>query len=266
MSPEPKWGVYIRNPGPINIFGGSVESNGLNADTDSGGIYVIRNDVGIGIEGTAINVKGVYFERNGGRADILLAQQSSTYKMAANIDGCIFNRIDGTKFTTNNIHSQPVGAATLSVDISGCSFSSSGSYIPDAARRCISQGGDLTKIAALNVHPSNVFLSSVDDWSNLNGPWILPSGSEFAAARVNDNGAIARKKNISSITKTGTGTYKINFNYPSRSAAPQLVGSVVGGSGVVTVSAESAVSVTVQTYSLAGAAADRAFSFVVLDH
>ncbi|MGU3401684.1 glycosyl hydrolase family 28-related protein [Brucellaceae bacterium D45D] len=140
------WGLYARNCGPINLMGGSVEGNGTQGLDASGGIYVIRNDSGIGIEAVAMNIHGTYFEHNAGGADVYVSQQSNTYPCVVNDIGANFNRVDSGKYTTNNIRLEVLGTSYGCINVMGGGFNYGGSYAPNAARRSLAITGNLANV------------------------------------------------------------------------------------------------------------------------
>lgn len=261
-----EWGIYARNPGPINLIGGSIEGNGAQGVDASGGIYIIRNDTGIGVEAVALNIHGTYFEHNAGGADVYVSQQSNTYPVVVNDIGANFNRVDSAKYTTNNIRIEVLGTSYGRINVMGGGFNYGGSYTPSTARRCLAITGNLANVGnSINYDKATVFRSTVDGPSDLNGNWDIPQARVFAACRANGDGALVRKHNVASIVKGTTGRYTINFNYKASSGSPQVVGAVVGGAGSVAVVAEAAETVTVEVRNAAGAVADQAFSVAVYD-
>ncbi|WP_086000480.1 glycosyl hydrolase family 28-related protein [Brucella anthropi] len=262
------WGMYARNCGPINLVGGSVEGCGAQGVDASGGIYIIRNDLGIGVEAVAMNIHGTYFEHNAGGADIYVSQQSNTYPVVVNDVGANFNRVDSAKYTTNNIRIEVLGTSYGRINVMGGGFNYGGSYAPNASRRCLAITGNTGNVGnSINYDKATVFRSATDGPSDLNGNWDIPQARVFAACRVNDTGAIVRKHNVASVTKgtAGSGRYTINFNYPASSGSPQVVGAVVGGAGSVAVVAEAAASVTIEVRNATGTVTDQSFSVAVYD-
>jgi len=114
-------GVYITGGTTFNMFGGSVESNGLTGTAVSKFGVLLNN---AGVQGAVSgNFSGVYFEQNVGVADIWLA--NSAEPAAASISGCSFARISSTYYVTNNIYVETSGSGvTQSVSVAGCGFKS----------------------------------------------------------------------------------------------------------------------------------------------
>jgi len=127
-------GVYITGGTNFNMFGGTVESNGLTGSAALKYGVLLNNS---GVQGAVSgNFSGVYFENNKGVADIWLANSAEV--SAASISGCSFARISSTNFVTNNILVETSGAGiTQSVSVAGCGFKGLNTYVPNAARKYI---------------------------------------------------------------------------------------------------------------------------------
>jgi hypothetical protein len=127
-------GAWIIGGTNFNMFGGSVESNGILgvAATKFG---VLLNNAGV--QGSVSgNFSGVYFENNKGTADIWLA--NSAQPAAASISGCSFARVDDVNYVTNNILVETSGAGvTQSVSVAGCGFKYFNDYVPSSSRKYI---------------------------------------------------------------------------------------------------------------------------------
>jgi hypothetical protein len=127
-------GVWVVGGTNFNMFGGSVESNGIDGISATKFGVLLNNS---GVQGSVSgNFSGVYFENNKGTADVWLA--NSAQVSAASISGCSFARISSTNFVTNNILVETSGAGiTQSVSVAGCGFKGFNSYVPNAARKYI---------------------------------------------------------------------------------------------------------------------------------
>lgn len=127
-------GIYVSGGSTFNMFGGSVESNGMTGSA-SPKFGVLLDDAGA--QGSAAgNFSGVYFEQNVGTADIWLA--NSVQSVAANIDGCSFNRISSTHYVTNNILVETSNSGVEQyVTVMGCGFKGFNTYTPSSSRKYI---------------------------------------------------------------------------------------------------------------------------------
>lgn len=140
-------GVWIEGGTNFNMFGGSVESNGLTGSSATKFGVLLNNS---GVQGSVSgNFSGVYFENNVGTADIWLA--NSAQPVAASISGCSFARLSATQYTTNNIYVETSGAGvTQSVSVAGCGFRYFSPYVPNSGRKYInssSTSGGVSTVA-----------------------------------------------------------------------------------------------------------------------
>jgi hypothetical protein len=114
------------NVANLTIEGGQVSNNGTMNVSGTAGINITVN----GGEGSnGVTIKNVYFELNNGDADIKIVN-TGTQRMVHIIQGCNFNRISSTNYTTNNI----VSRGPNTIVLIGCSFQNYGSYSPSSFR------------------------------------------------------------------------------------------------------------------------------------
>lgn len=127
-------GVWITGGTTFNMFGGSVESNGIDGSSSTKFGVLLNNS---GVQGSISgNFSGVYFENNVGTADIWLA--NSAQPAAASISGCSFARVSSTYYTTNNIYVETSGSGvSQSVSVAGCGFKYFNTYVPNSGRKYI---------------------------------------------------------------------------------------------------------------------------------
>ena len=140
-------GVWITGGTTFNMFGGSVESNGIGGSSSTKFGVLLNNS---GVQGSISgNFSGVYFENNVGTADIWLA--NSAQPAAASISGCSFARVSSTYYTTNNIYVETSGSGvTQSVSVAGCGFKYFNTYVPNSGRKYInssSTSGGVSTVA-----------------------------------------------------------------------------------------------------------------------
>jgi len=127
-------GVWITGGTTFNMFGGSVESNGIDGSSSTKFGVLLNNS---GVQGSISgNFSGVYFENNVGTADIWLA--NSAQPAAASISGCSFARVSSSYYTTNNIYVETSGSGvSQSVSVAGCGFKYFNTYVPNSGRKYI---------------------------------------------------------------------------------------------------------------------------------
>lgn len=137
------YGMWVVAGACINMFGGSVEGNGIGgADATKFGVLISNP----GVEGSVGgNFNGVYFENNKGTADVWLT--NSARSIAHNFSGCSFNRISGTNFTTNNIRVETSGGQTQTVAVMGCGFKRYNDYSASASRKYIEGVGSTNQVS-----------------------------------------------------------------------------------------------------------------------
>lgn len=129
------YGALFTNPSTITVVGGAFEGNGTVAGntyaTTSWGIKVVNDNEFHGA--VSLNLSGVYFEENGGIADVVI--NTSLGKSANSISGCLFHRIQTGVYTKHNIYMECTGAG-VSVDtaITGCGFKSFNTYVASGTR------------------------------------------------------------------------------------------------------------------------------------
>ena len=116
------------------FIGCQFEGNGTHGNSATGGV-IFRMTGSAGEVGPTFY--GCYFEVNGGGFDVNVQETAAT-RISVSFYGCNFNRILSTKYVTNNI------ATTGEVDLnlSGCTFTSYGTYVPDAGRPYLNVSSD----------------------------------------------------------------------------------------------------------------------------
>jgi hypothetical protein len=168
-------GVYITGGTNFNMFGGSVESNGLTGFAAVKYGVLLNNS---GVQGSVSgNFSGVYFENNVGVADIWLA--NSAEPAAASISGCSFARLNLTQFVTNNILVETSGAGVKqTVSVAGCGFRFFNSYVPNSGRKyinAISTGSGVSTVAWSGcLFQSSIEAPTIPNEIQLTGSYVFP--------------------------------------------------------------------------------------------
>jgi hypothetical protein len=236
----------------VNMFGGSVE-------TTSGGVQAIRFGIKIDNPGTygraACAFYGTYFERNGNAADVWV--NAGDAPVTAVFSGCTFNRLLNTEFSVNNILFATNNnlASRHYLTVEGCAFSRMGSYTASASRRYIDVTGS-TPVQFRDI--GNMYGDAIER------P-IKPSGDMLARASFTGAGALVRGHNVSSITKTGTGQFTLNFVDSNTNITSGRTVSIASDIlGWARVASESATAVAVIFTNTSGAAADPGIGSVVV--
>ncbi|KAF7964056.1 hypothetical protein AWV80_02740 [Cupriavidus sp. UYMU48A] len=267
--------------GGVSIVGGvtnvflncRLEGNGItDAGTTTAGakaLYIrTHNPVNTDFM-SALTMVSCYFEGNAGDADFYGDFRGAT---TVNISGTLFNRTNVSNYVVNDIvfdgsamtgSSQPVA-----LEMSGNSFTSQGSYVPDVSRKAINylHGASYT---GFQINDCNIYQNAVDtplvDGSKdrLRGDQVkvLAMGNITGAT-----GVLNSNYGVTSVTKNATGNFTINL----KNSAATAMGSfehVSGGANaglIHQITNRTASSITVQWMNPALAAQDPvSFDFVL---
>ena len=137
--------------GPVVFNGGIIELCGVMSGSSqgvSGGIYYRSTD----FLPTQLVLESVYFEGNGGNADVYIdAQTGMAARAVSNISNCMFARNSASLYTVNNIFvNNNSSTATLVVNTIGNGFKGYSPYTASASRLYISDGG--TNVSAITIY------------------------------------------------------------------------------------------------------------------
>ncbi len=244
--------------GVSNVLeGGAVENNGTTGGSGGGALINVT-----GLNGThCLTVRDVYFEANGGLADLSIDNIGST-DVSVTIDGCVFNRLLSSRYTVNNIRATSSGGGRLRVIVRGCGFLSDGSYVPSASRYYMVASGNAEIIdGGGNTYSETTSLG--ENGTN----WPCAAGSVYAGRVDAAGGIIAGAPDIS-VTRSSAGVYTIvkaaGFGRTVHSYIAQAVSNdTAGGQFVERVVQISETTFQVVTRNTAGALVDIAFSWTV---
>jgi len=191
-------GVLITdNCATTNFIGGQVSNNGVMGVSGTAGLNISVT----GAEGSnGVNIDGVYFEGNAGDADIKITN-TGTNKVVHTINGCNFNRVSGSTYTTHNI----VSTGPNIIVLTGCTFKGFNGYTASSARPYLSGDSNTQFIIGPGCYfdnatesgpaPKQNLLSSY--WANYNasGGSLLPANW---TATFNGAGSITFTHNLNS--------------------------------------------------------------------
>jgi hypothetical protein len=135
-------GYLISGGGPVAINGGVIETVGVMSGASqpvSGGVFYSST----AFLPTQLAVNGVFFENNGGNADVYINVASGvTAKASSSVQNCMFARNSSTLYTTNNIFvSNNSSTGTLIVNTIGNGFKGYSPYVASSSRKYIDDGG-----------------------------------------------------------------------------------------------------------------------------
>ncbi|MEN0055423.1 MAG: glycosyl hydrolase family 28-related protein [Mucilaginibacter sp.] len=198
----------------LNIFGGDIEGNGWESTAvRKGGLMIDAGTTSIGGSISA-NIHGVYFEGNGGLADIMYYAGNGAGLSILNVYGSTFNRIYSipNQYVTNNIVGQ-LGAladSPVKINVRDCGFRSFNSYQPDSARKYINVASDGAKY---NVSDEGCAYMDIAEKPIFKGINIrdnnkITTGVVF---RGTDGSIINSLGNVLQILKNGIGDYTVLF-------------------------------------------------------
>lgn len=249
-------GIALDQPATFNIRGGSVEGNGTNTGLSGnfrGGIIITNAGSG---GHNAITSEGVYYEHNMGIADVLISGSSRIF--SANFQGNTFTRLGATPVT----HSIFATGAThnVTININGNGFGElGGGFVPTSAQRYIQVDVGANIYTLVDIGNQYMTAAARPIYSNCRV--ISNNTMPYAMGYCTSAGAIEGDAfNVQSITKTGTGIYKINFG--EAIAGRKFITCAFGVVSDYVVNTFDDNSITVQTLS-GITPVDREFGFVV---
>jgi hypothetical protein len=152
-------GLVLTRPGDVNMFGGSVESNGAAGDdVTKGGVYISE---GPSQAGVSFAMFGTYVENNVGDAAILISN-SSGHQGVYGFHGTSFQRVSNTTFSTNLVKAS--GTTRMVLSFKSCAFKRLGTYVADAGRPYIDVSG-ATDIAVDLDPATNYQMDATESWA-----------------------------------------------------------------------------------------------------
>ena len=187
-----------QNSANVTFSGCNFEACGTMGTATSGAVSMVldgtNGDVGA-------NFIGCYFEINRGGFDVKLTNAAASRSVVVNLTGCNLQRVNNTDYVTNNI---AVTGSPLLINTIGCSFSNYSTYVPDAARMCISLPSN-----ARHSDVGSIFTSSVDSPTNMETTSFAgfvdgSAGASVATSSVLPNGW--------TVTQAATGRFTVTHN------------------------------------------------------
>jgi len=229
-------GYLIQGGGPIAFNGGVIETCGVMSGSSqgvSGAIYYQAT----AFLPTQLVVDGVFFENNGGAADIYInAPVSIASRASSNISNCMFARTSNTLYTTNNIYVLNNSAtASLTVTTVSNGFKGYSPYVASGSRLYITKAG--TNSAGTIIYNLGNFYNdpveaptTVIDITGSSGSQNLQSVTTVGSTTTNNsqfNGVnIGTFSSVPSLTTTGT-----TIGFANSTNAALLVAAAWRGAG-----------------------------------
>ena len=244
-----EYGAFFQEGTTLDWIGGAVEGNGWTGTGGfgfQGGIYLLNG----GSEGAVgASFRSVYFEYNKGSADLKISHTAND--AAYEISGCSFNRIDSTKYVTNNLYVENGGPGQVVVNLLGCGFKGYNTYVESAARPYLSVTG-----AELVSHPGCMYKSDT--------AYIDPAkwGSAVRGGAVAADGSALKLPRAWASVKSSTGVYTITHNLGTTDYGVVATADTVNSNHVERIIRGTNV-FTVVVSSPSNVLTDDAFSFVL---
>lgn len=144
------YGGWVIGAGTFTFVGGSIESNGESTTTlstkwglritNSGGNFDQQSAVGI-------NLQGVYFEGNGGQANLWIEQSVLRPGMSGAVTGCSFVVL-GSSYPAASVYLTATNSAfAFPLAFTGCGWSGLNVYTPSATRPTINNVSSVYPLA-----------------------------------------------------------------------------------------------------------------------
>ena len=144
------YGGWVVGAGTFTFVGGSIEANGESTTTlstkwglritNSGGNFDQQSAVGISLQ-------GVYFEGNGGQANLWIEQSVSRPGMSGSVVGCSFVVL-GSSYPAASVYLTATNSAyAFPIAFTGCGWSGLNVYTPSATRPTINNVSSVYPLA-----------------------------------------------------------------------------------------------------------------------
>ena len=157
------YGGRVTGAGTFNYIGGSIESNGVGTDLSSGKWGLALVDVGGKLSqqsACGFNLSGVYFENNGGIAQLQVQQTVLKLGITGMISGCSFVALLGSYPQQQVYLAASNPSYAFPITFTGCGWAGLDNYVPSAARPTINNVNGDFKLALVGAS----FYSTVDQY------------------------------------------------------------------------------------------------------
>lgn len=238
--------ITVSNGIIFNMFGGTIENNGLNpVDSRNGGIVydvfdTVPADPNGSLAGTVgLNIDGVYFEGNKGPGDI--QSYNDNQEVVHTVKASTFNRFSSLDFTENNIACTTTGVNGITkLNVIGCGFKGFGTYGADISRRYIAASGNTyfndgmgsnfyaNSLEVPNVRTkSNTVRSLNFAFGNFDGDTASEIGNiqNCSCTKINDNGLY----HISFDNFAENSDYQVGFTFDIINVSAAISNRAVNG-------------------------------------
>ncbi len=246
-------GIQLNGCASVNLFGGSIESNGVTgADDERFGVKVVNAGHSGGIGLSAV---GVYFENNRGIADVWIVQGPNP--AIYNFTNCVFNRVGSLNSPKHNVlASQGSQAGELLISFRGCAFRGLAGYGPNEKNAYI-------HMDCLGAHRLSHFDCLFDSPLESPDEHSLQATGICAFDGTTEPVSILIQNNIAQVSRNGVGDYTVVLRRPS--GGTKMASITLNENGKVWVSDEPDFSsIRIRTADGAGAPQDFSKIMVVI--
>ena len=157
------YGGKVIGAGTFNYTGGSIEANGAGTDLSSGKWGLAIVDAGGHIaqqSACGFVISGVYFEGNGGQAQLQVQQTVSRPGLTGAVNACSFSVL-GTTYPAQQVYLAASNSTyAFPITFEGCGWAGLDGYTPSSSRPTINNVSNAFKLALVGCN----FYSSVDQY------------------------------------------------------------------------------------------------------
>ena len=157
------YGGRVIGAGTFNYTGGSIEANGAGTDLSSAKWGLALTDVGGKVaqqSSCGFNISGVYFEGNGGQAQLQIQQTVSRPGVTGVVNACSFTAL-GSSYPAQQVYlAASVSTYAFPITFEGCGWAGLSGYTASSSRPTINNVSNAFKLALVGAN----FYSSVDQY------------------------------------------------------------------------------------------------------
>ncbi|MBW5843433.1 hypothetical protein H0I54_16620 [Yersinia kristensenii] len=249
-------GFWVEGCTQFQIIGGSMEGCGAEGDRIFRGVY-FQGVTGDGTQGLLVD--GLYVEGCSGFPFYIT--HSGNRSWWHTFKNCNFNN-NRTRYPASQIivlggnYTYPAGVK-MTLELHSNVFTGF-AYVGDVSRPDVSITGYPQLNQAVFIDYNNTWIPNQPPVLDSNVYWKTSPDSSFRGVVDGSSASVSDRKNITSATKGGTGTYTINVNHTI--TGDNIQATAYAGIGFAIVNtAPSGNSLVVRTYNQSGAAADLSF-------
>ena len=157
------YGGRVIGAGTFNYTGGSIEANGAGTDLSSAKWGLALTDVGGKVaqqSSCGFNISGVYFEGNGGQAQLQIQQTVSRPGLTGVVNACSFTAL-GSSYPAQQVYLAASNSSyAFPITFEGCGWAGLSGYTASSSRPTINNVSNAFKLSLIGAS----FYSSVDQY------------------------------------------------------------------------------------------------------